>query len=595
MNLFDVFYLLGGLAMFLFGMHLMGESLERQAGRRLKSILGQLTNKPLKGVLLGTAVTAVIQSSSATTVMVVGFVNSGIMQLNQAIPVIMGANIGTTITSWILSLTGIRSDSLLMTLLKPSTFSPLIAFAGIVLLLTSRRRRDTAGIMLGFSVLMFGMEQMSAAVAGLAEVPAFRELLVLFTNPLFGVAVGALVTAIIQSSSASVGILQAIANTGSLTYGAALPIIMGQNIGTCITAILSSIGANRNAKRVGMVHLYFNLIGTGVFLSVFYVLDWLIGFTFTALPINAFGIAVAHTSFNIGTVILLYPMRSLLEWLARKTIRDSKENEKLELLDQRLLNTPSVAIEQCRRLTVDMANLAQQAFLLADGLLDQYDAKVATEVEEIEQTVDRYEDRLGAYLLQVSALHLSEYESKEVSKLLYSIGDFERISDHAVNLTEVAQELHTKNIGFSPEAQVETSTMRAAVKEIMALTVKVFDTNNQELARKVEPLEEVVDVLRETIKANHIERLRTGTCTIELGFVLSDLLTNLERISDHCSNIAVNVMEQTGRGGLESHAYLHELHEGAPNSSFRMQYEAYLNKYDIASKLDELALPEGAE
>lgn len=595
MNLFDVFYLLGGLAMFLFGMHLMGESLERQAGRRLKSILGQLTNKPLKGVLLGTAVTAVIQSSSATTVMVVGFVNSGIMQLNQAIPVIMGANIGTTITSWILSLTGIRSDSLLMTLLKPSTFSPLIAFAGIVLLLTSRRRRDTAGIMLGFSVLMFGMEQMSAAVAGLAEVPAFRELLVLFTNPLFGVAVGALVTAIIQSSSASVGILQAIANTGSLTYGAALPIIMGQNIGTCITAILSSIGANRNAKRVGMVHLYFNLIGTGVFLSVFYVLDWLIGFTFTALPINAFGIAVAHTSFNIGTVILLYPMRSLLEWLARKTIRDSKENEKLELLDQRLLNTPSVAIEQCRRLTVDMANLAQQAFLLADGLLDQYDAKAATEVEEIEQTVDRYEDRLGAYLLQVSALHLSEYESKEVSKLLYSIGDFERISDHAVNLTEVAQELHTKNIGFSPEAQVETSTMRAAVKEIMALTVKVFDTNNQELARKVEPLEEVVDVLRETIKANHIERLRTGTCTIELGFVLSDLLTNLERISDHCSNIAVNVMEQTGRGGLESHAYLHELHEGAPNSSFRMQYEAYLNKYDIASKLDELALPEGTE
>lgn len=595
MNLFDVFCLLGGLAMFLFGMHLMGESLERQAGRRLKSILGQLTNKPLKGVLLGTAVTAVIQSSSATTVMVVGFVNSGIMQLNQAIPVIMGANIGTTITSWILSLTGIRSDSLLMTLLKPSTFSPLIAFAGIVLLLTSRRRRDTAGIMLGFSVLMFGMEQMSAAVAGLAEVPAFRELLVLFTNPLFGVAVGALVTAIIQSSSASVGILQAIANTGSLTYGAALPIIMGQNIGTCITAILSSIGANRNAKRVGMVHLYFNLIGTGVFLSVFYVLDWLIGFTFTALPINAFGIAVAHTSFNIGTVILLYPMRSLLEWLARKTIRDSKESEKLELLDQRLLNTPSVAIEQCRRLTVDMANLAQQAFLLADGLLDQYDAKVATEVEEIEQTVDRYEDRLGAYLLQVSALHLSEYESKEVSKLLYGIGDFERISDHAVNLTEVAQELHTKNIGFSPEAQVETSTMRAAVKEIMALTVKVFDTNNQELARKVEPLEEVVDVLRETIKANHIERLRTGTCTIELGFVLSDLLTNLERISDHCSNIAVNVMEQTGRGGLESHAYLHELHEGAPNSSFRMQYEAYLNKYDIASKLDELALPEGTE
>jgi len=585
-NLYDFFHLLGGLAMFLFGMHIMGEALERRAGKRLKPILEQLTSKPVKGVLLGAAVTAVIQSSSATTVMIVGFVNSGIMQLRQSIPVVMGANIGTTVTAWILSLTGIRSDSFFMTLLKPATFSPLVAFAGIVLLLASRRRRDTASIMLGFAVLMFGMEQMSGAVSGLAQMPAFRELLVLFSNPLFGVLVGAVVTAVIQSSSASVGILQAVANTGAMTFGAALPIIMGQNIGTCITALLSSIGANRSAKRVGMVHLYFNLIGTVLFLSAFYALDALFRFSFTQLQINAFGIAVTHTTFNLVSTAILFPFIGWLEWLARKTIRDSKQAEQLEVLDQRLLNSPSLAIEQSRRLTVEMARLAQQAYLLSDSLLDTFDARVVSQVEDAEQTIDRYEDRLGAYLVQVSALNMSEYESREVSKLLRCIGDFERIGDHAVNLTEVAQELSQKSIGFSPEAVLETRTMRAAVQEILDLTIRVFGGNDPVLAEKVEPLEEVIDTLRDNIKANHVERLRIGVCTIELGFVLNDLLTNLERISDHCSNVAVNVIEYEGSGAFDNHDYLRRVHDGRAGTLFQRQYEEYLQKYGVACATD---------
>ncbi len=581
-NIYDAFHLLGGLAMFLYGMYIMGESLERRAGKRLQPILEQLTSRPIKGIVLGAGVTAVIQSSSATTVMIVGFVNSGIMHLRQAIPVVMGANIGTTITAWILSLTGIRSDSFLMTLLKPATFSPLIAFLGIILLMGFRRKRDTAGILLGFAVLMFGMEQMSGAVKGLAEMESFRNLLLLFTNPVFGVLVGAVVTAIIQSSSASVGILQAISNTGALTYGAALPIIMGQNIGTCITAILSAIGANRNAKRVSMVHLYFNFIGSVVFLSIFYLLDRLIGFTFTQQPVHALGIAITHTTFNVLATLAFYPFIGGLEWLARKTIRDSKEAEQLELLDRRLLNTPSLAIEQSRRLTQQMARLSREAFLQADSLMDQFDAKTLIAVENTEHTIDRYEDRLGAYLIDISAQNMSHEESREVSKLLQAIGDFERISDHAVNLTEVAQELKDKDISFSPAAQVETRTMRAAVREIVDLACDVFTRNDVILAEQVEPLEEVVDRLRANIKANHVERLRAGVCTIELGFVLSDLLTNLERISDHCSNIAANVIEMERTGSPVTHAYMQQVHEGKASPRFQGLYEEYLQKYDIA-------------
>ena len=582
MSIYDVFHLLGGLAMFLYGMHIMGESLEKRAGRRLRPILQQLTSRPIKGVLLGAAVTAIIQSSSATTVMVVGFVNSGIMQLNQAIPVVMGANVGTTVTPWILSLTGITSDSFIMTLLKPATFSPLLAFLGIVMLMASRRQRDTAGILLGFAVLMFGMEQMSASVSGLANVPEFQQMLILFSNPVVGVLLGAVVTAIIQSSSASVGILQAISNTGALTYGAALPIIMGQNIGTCITSLLSSIGANRSARRVAMVHLYFNLIGTFIFLGLFYALDSLIGFAFTALPVKAVGIAIVHTVFNIVTTAILFPFIRQLEWLAHKTIPDSRHGEQLELLDPRLLATPSMALEQSRKLTSEMARMSLAAFRDADSLLDQYDSKIAVSVEDTESTVDRYEDKLTSYLVQVGAQHMTDDESREVSKLLRSIGDFERISDHAVNLAEVAEELHTKEISFSPEAQHETGVMRRAVKEILELAVKAFVDNDLDTAQRVEPLEEVVDRLRTIIKANHVERLRTGACTIELGFVLGDLLTSLERTSDHCSNIAVSVIELVKKDSVDGHEYLKNVHAGQYGPLFQTTYEQYLQEYDIA-------------
>ncbi len=581
MSIYDLFHLMGGLALFLYGMHIMGDSLEKRAGKKLRPILEQLTRSPIKGVMLGAGVTAVIQSSSATTVMVVGFVNSGIMHLRQAIPVIMGANIGTTVTAWILSLTGIRSDSFIMMLLKPATFSPILAFVGIVMLMASKRKRDTAGILLGFAVLMYGMELMSASVSGLAQVPAFRQLMVTFSNPLLGVLVGAGVTAIIQSSSASVGILQAIANTGTLGYAAALPIIMGQNIGTCVTALLSSIGANRNAKRVAMVHLYFNLIGTVVFLSLFYLLDGLIGFPFMDRQVSAFGIAVTHTTFNLFTTSMLFPFISGLEWLARKTIRDDKRGDKLEMLDERLLNTPTVAIQQCSKLTKEMAQLAQRALVQADTLLDGFDAKVAQEVAAMEDMVDQYEDRLGGYLVQVSSQSLSAEDSREVSKLLHAIGDFERISDHAVNLSEVAEELYTKGISFSPEAIVETRQMRGAVREVLNLAVDAFVLGDIRTAAQVEPLEEVIDMLRTDIKANHVERLRTGVCTIELGFVLGDLLHNLERVGDHCSNIAASVIEMESTGRVDTHQMIRELRSGAAGEQFEQLYQQYVLKYGI--------------
>ncbi|MDI9520269.1 MAG: Na/Pi cotransporter family protein [Bacillota bacterium] len=585
MNIYDVFHLLGGLAMFLYGMHVMGDALEKKAGKRLKPILEQLTSTPVKGVVLGAGVTAVVQSSSATTVMIVGFVNSGIMMLRQAIPVIMGANIGTTITAWVLSLTGIRADTFLLTLLKPSTFSPLIAFAGIIMLMASRKKKDTASIMLGFAILMFGMDQMSDAVSGLAKMPEFRQMLLLFSNPVFGVLAGALVTAIIQSSSASVGILQAISNTGALSYGAALPIIMGQNIGTCVTSVISAIGANRNAKRVAAVHLSFNIIGTILFLTVFYLLDWIIGFSFTSNAISAFQIAVVHTVFNVTVTLVLFPFIKQLEWLAHKVVSDKKGNEKLELLDTRLLNTPAIAISRCSQLTQEMAAFAKEAFDLSLSLLDKYDEKVAQQVEELEQKIDHYEDRLGEYLVKVSAENMSQQESRDVSKLLRCIGDFERISDHALNISEVAFELDTKSIKFSDEAVKETGTMRTAVSEILGLTVEVFSGNDVDLARKVEPLEEVVDKLRTNIKANHVERLRTGACTIELGFVLSDLLTNLERVSDHCSNIAANVIEMELSGTLMTHEQMRDIHKSQAGTEYQSLYESYLQKYDLACSM----------
>ncbi len=590
MTVFDFFTLLGGLAMFLFGMHIMGESLEKKAGTRLKPILEQLTSSPIKGVLLGAGVTAIIQSSSATTVMVVGFVNSGIMQLGQAISVVMGANIGTTVTAWLLSLTGIQADNFLLTLVKPATFSPLLAFAGIILLMSNKRHRDTAGIFLGFAVLMFGMEQMSGSVKGLAQVPEFTRLMVLFSNPIVGVLVGAVVTAIIQSSSASVGILQAIANTGTLTYGAAFPIIMGQNIGTCATAIISSIGANRNAKRVAAVHLLFNLIGTIVFMVFFYALHGLIGFSFVGESISAFGIAVTHTTFNVLSTILMFPFMKGLEWMARRIVPDDKKAERFTLLDERLLMTPPVAIQQSRRLAVDMAQHAHQACMAADTLFDHYDDAQMKIVLENEELIDRYEDELGSYLVQVASQALSEADSREVSKLLHIIGDFERISDHALNMANGAAELHEKNLAFSPIAVQETSTMRAAVQEILTLAVRSFEDNDLNAAEQVEPLEQVVDLLKDEIKARHVQRLQAGACTIELGFVLSDLLNNLERIGDHCSNIAASVIEIERRGAMGAHGYTKSLYSGSQSARFNELYTQYLASYDLT------AIPvEGAE
>lgn len=581
MSVYDVFHLMGGLALFLFGMHLMGASLEKTAGNRLKKILEQLTRSPLKGVLLGAGVTAIVQSSSATTVMVVGFVNSGIMQLRQAIAVVLGANVGTTVTAWFLSLTGIKSSGFLMMMLKPANFSPIVAFVGIIMLLGPSRRKDTAGILLGFAVLMFGMEYMSDAVKGLANQPGFTQMLTLLSNPIFSVIMGAVVTAMIQSSSASVGILQALANAGGLNYGAAIPIIMGQNIGTCVTAIISAIGANRNAKRVAAVHLYFNLIGTAVFLIVYYVLDGIIGFHFTTLPINAFGIAVVHTAFNVLSTLMMFPFMGMLQWLAEKTIRDDHKAESFEILDARLLNTPSIAIEQSRKLTAKMALMAREAFFAGDSLLDHFDYKVMAEVKQTEDEIDLYEDRLGSFLVQVSSRSMSVADSREVSKLLHLIGDLERISDHAVNVAEVAEEIHVKKLVFSEAAQKDTKVMRAAVREIVDLAVRSFVDNDLNLAERVEPLEEVVDLLRTDVKAGHVKRLQTGECTIELGFALSDLLTNLERSSDHCSNIAASVIEIERHGSVDAHEYLKTLRDGVSGERFRRMYEEYLGKYEL--------------
>lgn len=559
----------------------MGESLEKRAGARLKLILEQLTSSPIKGVILGAGVTAIIQSSSATTVMIVGFVNSGIMVLRQAISVIMGANIGTTITAWILSLSGIQSSNFWVSLFKPSTFSPLLAFAGMVMLFFSKRRKDLAGILLGFAILMFGMDTMSGAVSGLSKDQGFISLLTLFSNPVFGVAIGAIVTAILQSSSASVGILQALANTGVITFASALPIIMGQNIGTCITAIISAIGANTNAKRVAAVHLCFNLIGTLLFLPLFYLFDWIFQFSFVDQSATALGIAIAHTVFNVLTVTVLFPFIPQLEKLAIRLVKGDKRGERFEVLDDRLLATPSIAVNQCRKLAGEMAVMARDAFLDAMTLLDHFDMKKAEAIAETESQIDLYEDKLGAYLVKVGARQLSARDSQEVSKLLHIIGDFERISDHALNLMEVADEIHAKRIQFSPAAQHEIRVMRTAVSDCLKMTVTAFNNNDLALAEQVEPLEEVVDDLRSSIKAAHIDRLKTGFCTIELGFVLSDLLTNLERVGDHCSNIAASMVEIERHGSVDAHGYKLSLTEGEATKNFQQQFAAFSEKYKL--------------
>lgn len=585
MSLFDVLTMIGGLALFLYGMNMMGDGLERVSGGRLEKILEKLTSNRLIAVLLGAAVTAVIQSSSATTVMVVGFVNSGIMKLSQAIGIIMGANIGTTATSWILSLSGIESESFFIQLLKPTSFSPVLAIIGIVLLMfcKSEKKHNVGTILVGFAVLMFGMDTMSGAVSGLKDVPEFTNILTMFSNPILGMLAGLILTAVIQSSSASVGILQALCSTGSVAYATALPIIMGQNIGTCVTALISAIGANKNAKRAALVHLYFNLIGTTVFMILFYSVNAFVDFAFLNDSANAAGIAVIHSIFNVFATLLLLPFAKGLEKLACLTIRDSKEDVKvtedneLQFLDARFLNTPSYAIDQCRNVVDKMAEISEQALCAAVDLMGNYSEEQAQYVIELENKVDKYEDEIGTYLVKLSSQDLSQKDSKTLSLLLHCIGDLERISDHAVNIMEAAKEMNDKRIVFSSNAKLEIQVFSELTKEIVKNTVNVFVNADTSLARSIEPLEEVADHLNSEIKKRHINRLRNGECTIELGFVLTDIITNYERVADHCSNIAVDMI-QISEDAFENHEYLYNLDKGE-NSYFREKYLEYREKY----------------
>lgn len=584
MDLFDVLSLIGGLAMFLFGMNTLSAALEKLAGGKLEKLLEKMTSNPIKGVLLGAGVTAVIQSSSATTVMLVGFVNSGIMKLRQVIGVIMGANIGTTMTAWLLSLTSLDGDNVFIQLLKPSSFTPILAIIGTGLIMFSKsdKKHNIATILLGFAVLMFGMDAMSAAVSGLKDEPAFGELMVMFSNPILGVIAGAVLTAVIQSSSASVGILQAVAtSTGAVTHGTALPILLGQNIGTCVTALISSIGANKSAKRVAVVHLLFNVLGTVVFLSLFYLLNAFLQFQFLNDPLIGTSIPVIHTAFNILATLLFLPFTKQIEKLACLIIRDkpNEEEGEMPMLDERLLKTPSVAIEQCRSVAIRMAKLTRKTIMNSLELLTSYDQKRSADIVENENMIDIYEDKIGSYLLKISSKDLSEHDSKVVSKLLHTIGDLERISDHAVNVVEAAEEMHQKKIKFSEEALSEIEVIKTAVTEILDKSIEAFINSDISLAKQVEPLEDVIDQLRTDLKSRHIERLRLGKCTIELGFILSDLLTNLERVSDHCSNIAV-CMIQVKENNMDTHEYITELKRDS-DSEFRAKFNEYKHKYAL--------------
>ena len=582
MTIFNVFSLLGGLALFLFGMDIMGKALEKQAGGQLQKILSKLTDSTLKGFFLGLCVTAIIQSSSATTVMVVGFVNSGIMELHQAIGVIMGSNVGTTVTSWILSLSGLQGDSVLIKMLKPTSFSPLLAFIGILLYMCkSEKKKGVGTILIGFAVLMTGMTTMSNAVLPLQGEEWFTSLFVRFSNPILGVLVGALVTGIIQSSSASVGILQALSATGVITYGSAIPIIMGQNIGTCVTALISSVGATKNARRAAMVHLYFNIIGVTIFLFGFYGLNAVCHFAFVDSTIEAWGIAVVHSAFNILATLILLPFANGLEKLAILTIPDSPEKESFALLDERLLNTPAVAVERARSATADMAELARVGVVQAMSLTHQWNDELAQKVRDEESTVDRYEDALGTYLVKLSGRELSHADSQSVNTLLHTISDFERISDHSVNLLESAEEMHQKNIEFSKDAQEELQVLEDAVQDILSRTTDAFRKGDLHLASKVEPLEAVVNELVRAIKAHHIARLQTGSCSIEYGFVLDDLLTNYERVCDHCSNVAVAQIE-VAQDSFDTHAYLNDLRHGKDtkeSEEFHRRLDKYRERY----------------
>lgn len=580
MDFHDILTMIGGLSLFLFGMNIMGQALERRAGEKFRTVLGKFTTGKVKGILTGLGVTAVIQSSSAVTVMVVGFVNSGLMTLRQAINVIMGANIGTTVTAWILSLSGIDSNNFFVSMLKPSGFTPILALAGIILYMFCKnsKKKDSGLILLGFATLMFGMETMTGSVSALGQLPEFQRLFVLFKNPLLGVLAGAILTAVIQSSSASVGILQALAATGQITYGAALPIIMGQNIGTCVTAVISSVGANKNAKRAAAVHLMFNIIGTVFCLIIYTVIT-----VFLPLPVldesaSLFGIAVSHSLFNIICTVIMLPMSNLLEKLVTKLVPDSKEEESYPKLDERLLTAPPVALEQSCRVAHEMAETAAASIKEAIMSITDYSRELAESVRKKEEKTDRCEDILGTYLVRLSTLRISADGSKEAAKLLKIIGDFERIADHAVNLIEASEEIESKGLKFTPDALTELKVLFSATEKITQLALSAFINNDLEAAMSVEPLEEVIDGLKAEIHTRHIKRLQQGECSINMGFVLSDLLTDLERVSDHCSNIALCIID-IADNNMNMHRSQHELHHNS--EKFKEKFAAYADMYAI--------------
>lgn len=581
MNIISVLTLLGGLGVFLFGMNFMGECLEKSAGKKLKTMLDHLTSNTAKGILLGVVVTAIIQSSTATTVMVVGFVNSGLMEFSQSMGIIVGSNIGTTMTAWLLSLSGAEGGNIFVQLFKPATLSLICAVSGIVLYMFVKRpkSKDIGGILLGFAVLLLGMGMMSDAVKPLADNEEFKKLLSLFSNPLLGVIAGTVFTAVIQSSSAAVGIVQALCVTGQITCLSALPIILGANIGACATAILSSIGANKNAKRAAVFRLYFNTIGVAVFMILFYIFKWIVNPGYLYAPMNAANVAVVHSFFNIFTTIVLLPFMKQFEKLAYILIKDDNK-VKDAFIDERLLQTPAVAISQCKHLTEEMAILAKENFISALNLLDGFDKKIAAQIEENEERSDIYEDKLGTFLVKVCRKNLSVSDSHETTNLLHTIGDFERISDHALNMVEVAKEISEKQLKFSDEALAEIENMKKALAEILNITIDAFIKNDIEAAKKVEPLEQVIDLMKSNIKSSHIMRLQEGKCTIETGFVLSDLITNCERVADHCSNIAVCLI-QVDSDTFNTHKYLNAVKTHG-NAAFDTMYEEYLNKYGLS-------------
>jgi len=592
MDIFVVLSLIGGLALFLYGMHVMGDGLTNLSGGKLEQVLAKLTSNRLKAVILGLGVTAVIQSSSATTVMVVGFVNSGIMKLTQAVGVIMGANIGTTITAWILSLTGIQSDNVLVRMFKPSSFSPVFAAIGMILLFSAKsdKKKQLGNILLGFSVLMFGMEMMSDAVSPLKDVPGFTSILTMFSNPVLGVIAGAALTAVIQSSSASIGILQALCATGSVSYSTAIPVIMGQNIGTCITAILSSIGASKNAKRASSIHLYFNLIGTVLFISLFYSINFLSPFAFLDDSANQMGIAVIHTTFNVFTTLVLFPFSSYLVKLSEFTIKDGNKEgseektsdmpEALKALDTRFLELPGFAVTQCKKAVIEMAQITNQALDKAIGLLWNYDKKIYKEVEDKEKLVDQYEDIVGSYLVKLSTKHLMDEDSKCLSFLLHSINDLERISDHAVSIAKSAKEITEKGEDFSSKALGELEVISQAVMQICNNTVEILEKEDNEIAQSIQPLNEVIELLQVEIKERHIKRLRKGKCTIKKGFILTDIITSFQRVAAHCSNIALSMI-QINQESLETHGYAASIPKGE-GSTYNKEFIKFKNKYVLS-------------